>query len=159
MAKWYDMPTTLPGDGQQVWVRRTSWISPPFLAVWQESLQEFITTPTGLITPWSDIARWSPSAVPPTSDSIVLTGLTNPVINGTYTHRGRVFGERYYQLEDTRYFISINSANTHWTIAMYLTTTGQHYASMAVKPSLADPTGTYTCIGTWTGTPAVAWPI
>jgi len=57
-AKWLYMPKNVPDDAATVWVRTTPYFSAPFLAVWNESTQEFTTVSASLIIPWWAASQW-----------------------------------------------------------------------------------------------------
>ncbi len=60
MSLWKTMPTTLPADGQTVWVRLNYWFGQPFKAVWNLPTEDFISVDNSIIYPVWSISRWRP---------------------------------------------------------------------------------------------------
>lgn len=58
MEKWKTLPQFVPVDGEQVWCRLNYWFGPPFLAVYSEVQQAFISSNNSIIFPTYVISRW-----------------------------------------------------------------------------------------------------
>jgi hypothetical protein len=58
MTSWQTLPTQMPTDGSEVWVRLDQWFGKPFLAYWTEADQNFYDGVNRLYFPWWRVARW-----------------------------------------------------------------------------------------------------
>lgn len=157
MAHWYDMPAVLPAHNQIVWCRRTSWISAPFPAIWDQSSETFTTLITGLTCDWSDVARWSAYTDDPPTSSLVVTGTPSPNVTGIYTQRGICQTQPFFQRSNDSYFIWYSPTLAQWHLAPYVRTTGSYYWYTALNPDPSILTADYSPVGTATGTITVAY--
>lgn len=55
---WFTLPSYLPFDGQICWVRIKYYYSNPFLAVWDNTLNQFTSVENSIVYPAWTIARW-----------------------------------------------------------------------------------------------------
>jgi hypothetical protein len=60
MSTWKTFPLNTPADLEEVWVRVKYYYSTPFLAVYDETGQEFISSTNAITYPVWCIARWKP---------------------------------------------------------------------------------------------------
>lgn len=158
MAQWYDMPAVLPVHGQTVWCRRTSWISPPFQAVWDEAAQTFTQVTTGLWCYWDTVARWTPSTDPLPTSTLLVSGVSSPNRNGTYTFRGVFAGDSYYQRGSDMQFLVWVPTVPEWMLYQYVRNAVADRHSTKDCPNPTSFINTFAAYGTCTGSATVAWP-
>jgi len=60
MSIWKTFPLDIPSDSQTVWLRVRYCFSTPFLATYDETNQQFISTINSIYYPAWVIARWRP---------------------------------------------------------------------------------------------------
>lgn len=60
MAIWKTLPTQLPVDAEEVWVRLNYWFGAPFKAIYSESADTFTDSVNSIVYPIWTISRWRP---------------------------------------------------------------------------------------------------
>lgn len=58
MAIWNTFPGATPDDEEEVWIRIKYFYGPPFLAVWNEADQKFVSSDNSIDFPAWTVARW-----------------------------------------------------------------------------------------------------